>query len=184
MDITTIQQIQAALAEITKKVNELTSVISQPTTQSTSQPSDVFPAANIEFTFPSGKKGTAAYLNGSGVYRKYELSAEEVLASPTGKFVDSATSFIELKDVTTKNLGQIYKIPVENPAPVYFTPVLNIAYPARQYKVYFGHPYNPQGQIVYFDGNNQSKAITKFGVTDVITATKFTQLSNVKLVAL
>ena len=184
MDSTTIQQIQATLAEITKKVAEITNAISEPVAQQPTASTDVFPAANIEFIFPSGKKGTAAYLNGSGIYKKYELSAEEVLASPMGKFVDTATSFIELKDVTTMNLGQIYKIPVENPAPVYFTPVLNIAYPARQYKVYFGNPYNPQGQIVYFDGANQSKAITKFGVTDVITVTKFTQLSNVKLVAL
>jgi len=178
-----ISSLTTQISDITKKVTEITNIVTQSTAPEPAKPSDVFPATTMEVKFPSGKKGTIAYLNGSGVYRKYSLSNEEVIVSPMGKFEDSMTKIIEQTDVTLVDKGLVYKA-VHTPGEVFFTPVLNQSYPVRQYKVYFGNPYNPQGQIVFFDGNNQSKAITKFGVSDTITITKFTQISNCTLVAL
>lgn len=187
MDATTLNQITASLAELQAQINKITDTIKAATvTVSPTSPvktTDVFPATLFEMKFPVGKKGTIAYQNGSGVYRKYTLSFEDVAMSPNGKMEDIMTQIIEKTDVELVNKGLVYKN-VHPEGEVYFTPVLNQVYPARQYKVYYGNPYNPQGQIVYFDQNNASKAVTKFGLSDVLTITKFTQITNCKLVAI
>lgn len=182
MDATTLNTITQSLADLQAQINKITDLLkTAPATSSVK--TEVFPATTFEMKFPSGKKGTIAYMNGSGVYRKYTLSNEEVIMSPMGKMEDIMTQIVERSDVELVNKGLVYKN-VHPEGEVYFTPVLNQVYPARQYKVYYGNPYNPQGQIVFFDQNNASKSITKFGLSEILTITKFTQITNCKLVAL
>ena len=123
---------------------------------------------------PTG--GSIEYINHTGATRKWSFS----------KFAlsDRICKIISINGVQLTDLGIVFNIPAETVAPKFRIVPLNSPIQAKSFKVYFGTPTKPQGIISYNDELGNPKQLNMLGTTTTIKATRFNNLTNVRIVDL
>lgn len=140
------------------------------------------PPINQEFTctlysmeFPA-TGGSIEYVNHTGSTRKYNFSNLAL--------ADRINKIISISGVKLTDLGLVFNIPAASPMPTWKTLQTNKAYNVKSFKVYFGTPVKPMGTIIYYDETGVMKQLSMIGTTTTIKATKFSNLTNVRVVDL
>jgi hypothetical protein len=123
---------------------------------------------------PTG--GSIEYINHTGSTRKWSFS----------KFAlsDRICKIISISGVQLTDLGLAFNIPAPSQPVTFMSPQINVPLQVKSYRVYFGTPTKPQGIISYYDELGAIKHLNMIGTTTTIKATKFNQLSNMRIVDL
>lgn len=138
-------------------------------------PGSTFACTSYDIIFPATGSGTISYTACDGAVRNYTFT--------NMKFPDNIRSVISSSNVQLIEKKLLFRIPAETPAPTFVTVPLFTTFPARRYKVYIGTPNNPTGTVNWYNGTVQTSR-KLVGETIEITATRFIQLDNVRLVDL
>lgn len=140
------------------------------------------PPLNTEFVctlyrieFPASG-GSIQYVNHTGSTRNYTFSNMAL--------ADRINKIISISGVKLTDLGLVFTIPAESQTPVWKTVTKNKTYNVKSFKVYFGTPIKPLGTIAYYDETGVMKQLSMIGTTTTIKVTKFSNLTNVRIVDL